>query len=168
VAEQQSVDEHVSTLLRRAFTLYPRGVMAVAARVDGATCGFAASAFVSVSLNPALMIICVDRTSTTWPVLSTAETIGVSVIAESDAWLGRQFGARGVDRFAGVALREVPGGALLLENAVAAFTTSIDQVFEGGDHLVVMLRVHDFSLDPSKLPLVWHDTQFAAVRPLGD
>lgn len=168
MAEQQLVSDQELTLLRRAFTLYPRGVMAVAAQVNGAPCGFAASAFVSVSLDPALMIICVDRTSTTWPILSTSETIGVSVIAESDAWLGRQFGARNVDRFAGVALREVPGGALLLENAVAAFTTSIDQVFEGGDHLVVMLRVHDFSLDPSQQPLVWHDTQFAAVRPLSN
>ena len=51
--------------LRRAFTLYPRGVMAVAALVDGEQVGLAVSAFVSVSLDPPLILICVDRESRT-------------------------------------------------------------------------------------------------------
>lgn len=156
---------HESADLRRAFTLFPRGVMAVAALVDGEPVGFAASAFVSVSLDPALMVICVDRASTTWPRLSRAERIGVSVIAESDAALGRQLGSRKTDRFAGVDLYE-EDGALLLENAVATFTTSIQQVVDGGDHLIVVFRVHSYSMTPERAPLVWHDTKFAGVRPL--
>lgn len=160
----RSIDDAVE--LRRAFTLYPRGVMAVAALVDGETAGLAVSAFVSLSLDPPLMIICIDRESTTWPRLSRAETIGVSVIAEDDAWLGRQLGGRSVDRFAGVDMIEQPGGALLLAHAIATFTTSIEEVLPGGDHFIVVLRVLAYDLDPSGSPLVWHDTRFAAVRPI--
>lgn len=163
IESQVSLD---SVELRRAFTLYPRGVMAVAAEVGGKTSGLAVSAFVSLSLDPALMIICIDKTSTTWPIISQAERIGVSVICEEDAWLGRQLGARGVDRFSGVDLRKSSGGALLLENAVATFTTSIFQELPGGDHTIVVLAVHDYELNPDRAPLVWYDTSFVGVRSL--
>lgn len=166
MAEPSAVAATDTVELRRAFTLYPRGVMAVAAMVDGERSGLAVSAFVSLSLDPPLMIICIDNASSTWPTLSRAGTIGVSVIAEEDAWLGRQLGSKRTDRFAGVALREVEGGALLLENAVATFTTTLEHQYPGGDHAIVVLRVHDYSLEPTRSPLVWHDTQFAAVRRL--
>ncbi|TRW47587.1 flavin reductase family protein [Georgenia yuyongxinii] len=155
-------------LLRRGFTLYPRGVMAVAARVDGVLTGFAVSAFTSVSLDPPLGLICVDKASTTWPSLSRAETLGVSVLAEEHAWLGRQLASRRGDRFAGAEFDERPGGALWLRGSVARFDASIDAVHDGGDHLLVVLRVSDMEADPSVAPLLWHDTSFGAVAPLGN
>jgi len=153
-------------LLRRAFTLYPRGVMAVAARVDGVLTGFAVSAFTSVSLDPPLGLICVDKASTTWPDLSRAETLGVSVLAEEHAWLGRQLGSRRGDRFAGAEFEERPGGALWLRGSVARFDTTIDAVHDGGDHLLVLLRVTDMEADPEVPPLLWHDTTFTRIAPL--
>lgn len=154
------------TELRRAFTLYPRGVMAVAAMVDGAPVGLAVSAFVSVSLDPPLMLICIDRASSTWPKLANVPGLGVSVIAENQAWLGRQLGSRRTDRFAGADFEERESGALLLSGASARFDTTIEQVHEGGDHLMVLLRVVHMEARPEVAPLVWHDSKFAAVGTL--
>ena len=152
--------------LRRAFTLYPRGVMAVAALVDGEQVGLAVSAFVSVSLDPPLILICVDRESRTWPKLSQAAGIGVSVIAENQAWLGRQLASRRVDRFANATFDTRPSGAMLLHGSVTQLECTVENVSEGGDHLMVLLRVTGMWADPTVAPLVWHDSAFAGVRPL--
>jgi len=154
------------TDLRRAFTLYPRGVMAVAAQIDGAPVGLAVSAFVSVSLDPPLILICVDAASRTWPTLSTSPGIGVSVIAENQAWLGRQLASRSRDRFADTTFEERESGALLLDGAVSKLECTVHSVIPGGDHIMVLLNVVDMWGDPEIEPLVWHDSAFAGVRPL--
>jgi flavin reductase (DIM6/NTAB) family NADH-FMN oxidoreductase RutF len=154
------------TELRQAFTLYPRGVMAVSAYIDCVPVGFAVSAFVSVSLDPPLILICVDAASTTWPTLSTSPGIGVSVIAEDQAWLGRQLASRTRDRFSGASFERRDSGALLLDGAATKLECTIKSVMDGGDHLMVLLNVVDMWADPAVEPLVWHDSHFAGVRPL--
>ena len=55
--------------LREAFGIFPSGVVAVAARVEGDAVGLAASSFTSVSLDPPLVSFSVANTSKTWPAL---------------------------------------------------------------------------------------------------
>ena len=62
--------------LRRVFGCFPSGVIAVCAIVDGEPVGMAASSFTSVSVAPALVSICVQNTSTTWPRLRSAAEAG--------------------------------------------------------------------------------------------
>lgn len=152
--------------LRRAFTLYPHGVMAVAAEIDGAPVGLAVSAFVSVSLDPPLILLCFDKASSTWPRLQEAPGIGVSVLAQDHAWLGRQLASKSRDRFAGASFERAESGALLLDGSPTRMECTIESVLDGGDHLMVMLRVENYSIDPTILPLIWHDTQFFAVAPI--
>src|SRR5918997_4998820 len=69
--------------LRRAYGCFPSGVTAICTLVDGAPDGMAASSFTSVSLDPPLVSVCVQNTSTTWPRLRHLPRLGVSVLAES-------------------------------------------------------------------------------------
>ncbi|MDI2099147.1 flavin reductase family protein [Ruicaihuangia caeni] len=149
--------------LRRAFTSYPRGVVAVAANVDGEPTGMAVSAFLSLSLDPPLMVICIDRGSSTWPKLATASELGISVLSEEQAWLGRQLAGPAKERFVGADFREAPSGALLAGGAVACFTARIRETHPGGDHTMVVLDVVDYDADPEIPPLLWHRGKFAAV-----
>ncbi|PRY70526.1 flavin reductase (DIM6/NTAB) family NADH-FMN oxidoreductase RutF [Glaciihabitans tibetensis] len=153
-------------VLRRGFTLYPRGVMAVASLIDGEPVGLAVSAFVSVSLEPPLMLICIDAQSRTWPVLRTAGGIGVSVIAEDQAWLGRQLASRRTDRFAGTEFDASESGALLLAGSTARFDCTIESESVAGDHLMVLLRVTAMEGSPEVMPLLWHDSEFRRVHEL--
>ncbi|MET0672831.1 MAG: flavin reductase family protein [Microbacterium pygmaeum] len=155
-----------ATQLRRAFTLYPHGVMAVATEVDGAPVGLAVSAFVSVSLDPPLILLCFDKASSTWPRLKDATAIGVSVLAADHAWLGRQLASRSRDRFAGASFEKTADGALLLDGSPARMACTIERVLDGGDHHMVLLRVQAYTLDSSIEPLVWHDSRFFGVSPL--
>src|ERR1700761_3481916 len=53
--------------LRKAFGIFPSGVVAVAAQVDGVLVGLAASSFTSVSLDPPLVSFSIANASKTWP-----------------------------------------------------------------------------------------------------
>lgn len=55
--------------LRRAFSVYPTGVVALAAQVEGRPVGMAVNSFTSISLEPALVAVSAARTSKTWPLL---------------------------------------------------------------------------------------------------
>lgn len=152
------------TLLRRAFGAFPSGVVAVAAEVDGVRVGMAASSFTSVSLEPALVSFSIARTSSTWPVLSRAERLGVSVLADHHGEVCRQLAGPAQHRFDGLALRETPGGAVLIEDAVATFECSIHRQIEAGDHVIVLLRLHAVEDPGGCSPLVFHRSDFRRLH----
>ena len=68
--------------LREAFGVFPSGVVAVAAEVDGELAGLAASSFTSVSLEPPLVSFSIANTSKTWPTLRRAERLGLTILAD--------------------------------------------------------------------------------------
>src|SRR3982751_2763849 len=84
-------------LLRKAFGIFPSGVVAVAAQVDGVLVGLAASSFTSVSLDPPLVSFSIANTSKTWPDLRRAKHLGVTILADRHATVARQL-AGAVDR----------------------------------------------------------------------
>jgi flavin reductase (DIM6/NTAB) family NADH-FMN oxidoreductase RutF len=150
---------------RSVFAAYPTGVAALAALVDGRPVGLAANSFTSVSLEPALVSVCVAHSSTTWPALRDLDRIGVSVLAQHHETASRQLSAKGVDRFADLDWRATDDGAVFLDGASAWFDCSIEQHVPAGDHDIVLLRVHDLGSDPSVAPLVFHGS---AYRRLSD
>ncbi len=152
------------TDLRRAFAAFPSGVVAVAAQVDGVPVGLAASSFTSVSLEPALVSFSIARTSTTWPVLRRAGHIGLSVLASHHHDACRRLAGPTGQRFEGLALRETPEGAVLLEDAVVAFDCTIDREIEAGDHLIVLLALEAVEHPRDAAPLVFHQSRFRQIQ----
>lgn len=150
--------------LRRVFGAFPTGVTAVAAFVDGAPVGLAASSFTSVSLDPPLASVCIAKTSTTWPVLRRAGRLGVSVLSADQEHLGRQFSARTGDRFHGATWRASNFGEILLDGACAWLDCSIEREVPAGDHDIVLLRIHDLYADRGVEPLVFHRSAFGRLQ----
>lgn len=148
------------TDLRRVFATFPTGVVAMAALVDGSPVGIAASSFVSVSLDPPLVSVCVAHSSTTWPVLRRARRLGISVLGAHQEVAGRQLAARGVDRFADLSWRATADGAVLLAGASAWLDCGVERQVPAGDHDIVLLRVHDLGADPRVPPLVFHGSAY--------
>lgn len=152
-------------LLRRVFGTFPTGVTALAAVLDGRPQGIAVSAFTPVSLEPAMVLVCVARSSTTWPSLSKAPRLGISVLAADQEQACRQLSSRDGDRFADLGWRTTDNGAVLLEGADAWFECSVEKLAPGGDHDIVVLRVHDLDGDHAVSPLVFHGSRFRRLHP---
>lgn len=150
--------------LRDAFGAFPTGVTAVAAVVNGVPVGLAANSFTSVSLDPAIVSVCVAHRSTTWPTLRTADRLGVSVLGAHQERACRQLSAREGDRFAALDWRETEDGAVLLSGTSAWLDTSIEQEITAGDHDIVLLRVHAFGIDSHVAPLIFHASRFRTLQ----
>jgi flavin reductase (DIM6/NTAB) family NADH-FMN oxidoreductase RutF len=149
-------DRRAPARLRRVFSAFPTGVAALAAEHGDVQVGMAASSFVSVSLDPPLVSVCVAVTSRTWVELRNAPRIGVSVLADGHAEASSRLSAREGDRFAGMRWRRSAERALFLADAAAWLECSLEQEIPAGDHHIALLRVHDLDIDPEAEPLVFH------------
>jgi flavin reductase (DIM6/NTAB) family NADH-FMN oxidoreductase RutF len=158
------MERHDPRRLRRVFGAFPTGITVVAAVVDGAPAGLAVSSFTSVSLEPALVSVCVGTASATWPALRRAARLGVSILSAEQESAGRQLAARCADRFAGLSWRTTMDGAIVLDGACGWFDVSVVQQVRAGDHDIVVLAVHDLDASHETQPLVFHASQFRRLQ----
>lgn len=147
-------------MLRRVYSCFPTGVTAVCGLVDQDPVGMAVSAFTPVSLEPALVSVCVQNTSTTWPRLRRLHRVGVSVLAETHDATCRTLSLKEGDRFAGVRWAATPTGGIVVQDATACLECSVYSEIPAGDHSVVLLRIHELHAEPHRAPLVFHGSRF--------
>lgn len=146
--------------LREAFGVFPSGVVAVAAEVDGELIGLAASSFTSVSLTPPLVSFSIARTSKTWPTLRRARHLGVTILADHHGAACRQLAGPVESRFDGLAITVTQDEAVTLDDGLARFDCTIHQEIEAGDHLIVLLALHAVEDTGFDNPLVFHRSGF--------
>lgn len=151
--------------LREAFGHFPSGVIAIAAHIDGALVGLAASTFVPVSLEPPLVSFCVQNSSTTWPKLKDLPYLGISVLGESHDDAARTLAAKTGDRFAGLKTEARESGAVFIHGTSVWLESAIEQTVEAGDHTIVVLRVSEITVHDDVAPIVFHRSAF---RRLGN
>lgn len=144
--------------LRDTYACFPSGVTALCGWVDGQPAGIAASSFTSVSMDPPLVSVCVQKTSTTWPRLRALPRVGVSVLAEGQDEVCAALAGKG-DRFLRVAWERTGEGAVLIDGASAWFDCAVHREIEAGDHVVVLLAVHALHAERARQPLVFHHSR---------
>jgi flavin reductase (DIM6/NTAB) family NADH-FMN oxidoreductase RutF len=120
-----------------------------------------ANAFMSVSLEPPLVLISVDRGTKMCGMLHEGSHYGVSVLCESQAKLSDRFAGRPCDdcpapRFDLV--RETP----LVDGALAHFVARVERSYWGGDHSLFLGRV-EYARTGSGTPLLFHGGRYASV-----
>jgi flavin reductase (DIM6/NTAB) family NADH-FMN oxidoreductase RutF len=146
--------------LRNAYGYFPSGVVAIAPELQGTKIGLAVSTFVPVSLEPPLVSICVQNSSTTWPILRKAKSLGISLLAESHGATARALAAKTSDRFAELRPVSLDGGATFLEGATIWIQSTIDKSVLAGDHTIVVLRVLSLTVQDQVDPIVFHRSTF--------
>jgi flavin reductase (DIM6/NTAB) family NADH-FMN oxidoreductase RutF len=149
-----------ASTLRDAFGHFPSGVVAIAAEVSGVRVGLAASTFVPVSLEPPLVSFCVQNTSTTWPKLKDLPKLGISVLGESHDEAAKALAAKTGDRFAGLETVSTESGAVFIKGTGLWLESAIEQLIPAGDHIIVVLRVSEVTVDAEVAPIVFHRSAF--------
>ncbi|MEV1291978.1 flavin reductase family protein [Pseudonocardia sp. NPDC049635] len=152
--------------LRQAFGCFPSGVTAVCAEVDGVPVGLAASSFTSVSMEPPLVSVCMQHSSTTWPKLRGLPRLGLSVLAEGQDDACARLASKTGDRFAGTGVTVAPDGALFIDGATLWLDCTVHAEVPSGDHDIVLLNVHGIRADPATPPLVFHGSRYRRLAAI--
>lgn len=151
--------------LRDAFGSFATGVTIVTTcGADGADTGLTANSFSSVSLDPPMVLWSLARTSSAIDAFRRGGHFAVHILSADQETLSARFATRGIDRFAGLALDRGPGGIPMLTDCTARFACRLAYQYEGGDHVIFVGEILDFSHSASK-PLVFHGGRYGMLLP---
>ncbi len=152
--------------LRQTLGMFATGVTVITTAIGDQIHGMTANAFMSVSLEPPLVLISVDRRTKMCSMLHHEQRFGVSVLAADQHALS--------DRFAGRADEDAPepGFAIvhetpLVEGAAAVFVSRVARSYWGGDHSLFLGKVEYAHREPDARPLLFHGGQYGRLTPEG-
>jgi flavin reductase (DIM6/NTAB) family NADH-FMN oxidoreductase RutF len=154
--------------LRHALGHLPTGVTVVTSlRADGEPVGTTVSAVCSVSAEPALLLVCLTRSSETLKAVLEHRQFAVNVLADGQHVLSSNFARGGTDAsWDGVDHGPLQTGLPRLTCTLAAFDCVVHDVFDGGDHEIVIGRVREVHVDEDgQAPLLhWRGGYMRLVR----
>src|SRR5580700_3569274 len=130
------------TTFRNACSLFASGVTIATVRApDGSLHGLTVSSFTPVSIEPPLVLICIDHGCTFLQYFRACTHFGVNVLAESQRDISVTFACKDEGRFEGVEWTASPNGVLLPRGSIAAFECRLATVIEAGDHAIFLGEV---------------------------
>ncbi|HEY1918955.1 MAG TPA: flavin reductase family protein [Streptosporangiaceae bacterium] len=152
---------------RHAMGHFATGVTVVTSvGAAGEPVGTTANAVSSLSLDPPLVLVCFDRSSVTLQAVRSHGAFAVNVLAAPQRHLSANFARRGL----AAAWDEVrhhrrgPTGSPRIEGVLAALECTVEHYLPGGDHEIVVGRVHEVEVsDADQAPLVFWRGGYACL-----
>ena len=151
-------DEFRTTLSR-----FASGVTIVTTRdTDGHPYGMTVSAFCSLSLEPPLVLICIDKKAFSHQALEHSGAFAVNILAEDQELTSRRFASPESDRFEGIAYRTGIADVPVLEHSLASLECRLTQTHDGGDHTIFVGAVEAVTFHDGT-PLVYFKGGYARL-----
>jgi 3-hydroxy-9,10-secoandrosta-1,3,5(10)-triene-9,17-dione monooxygenase reductase component len=153
---------------RAAMGYFPTGVTVVTTWRGGAPLGSTVSAFCSVSLEPPLLLVCLDRSNPICRPVAECGVFGVNILADDGGDLARRFAvAPEIERFDGQAFRSLEGGAPQLHAAPIFVDCVVESTSLAGDHFIVVGRGIRIERTSAAQPLLYHAGRFVGFDTCG-
>jgi 3-hydroxy-9,10-secoandrosta-1,3,5(10)-triene-9,17-dione monooxygenase reductase component len=147
----------VAAGMRSAMARFPTGVTVITALTEAGPAGLSANAVTSLSLDPPLMLACLDRGSRTLRAVEQAGRFGVNVLGGGAADLAVGFASKApaAEKWTDVGWSESAQGIPVLDAAIVWIGCELRDVISGGDHVIVTGSVLD-TLEREGDPLLFH------------
>lgn len=132
--------------LKQTMRRWASGVTIVTARAGDTQSGMTVSAFSSVTLDPPLILVCLNKSASVPALLQQTDSFAVSLLGAGQETISSRFAgmvelAEGESRFDGVPTFTAATGAPLIEGSLAWIDCKIHAIHEAGTHLIVIGRV---------------------------
>lgn len=108
---------------------------------EGTPCGLTATAVCSVSLEPPMVLVCLDTSSSTHDAIAATRRFAINFLARDQAALARRFSTSAADKFEGVDWRAGATGCPVIPGTLAACECDLDRSVAAGDHTIFLGRV---------------------------
>jgi len=149
--------------LRRVMGHFATGVTVITTiSKEGEPFGLTANSFTSVSLDPPLVLICVDKKAESYPHFEESRVFTVNILNNEQEALSRRFAVSGGDKFRGVAYHPGFNGVPILDGALAYLECKLHSVADGGDHTVYVGEIEQAETIEGK-PLLFFRGGYRAI-----
>jgi len=143
---------------------FASGVTVVTATDDaGSAYGMTVSAFASVSLQPPLVVMCIDHAASLHDTLANAPYFAVNILASTQEPIARRFAETGAQRFEGIGYRNGENGVPILNDVLAFVECKRVSSTEAGDHTVIIGETVAASMRDAR-PLLYYRGGFAQLE----
>ena len=126
-----------------------------------------ASSFASVSLEPPLILVCLDKASRTRALILEKGSFAVNILADDQEEVSRSFSRRGTKPFDRLPHRIGKTGDPLLDGAIASIECRLDQMVEAGDHDIFVGEVLACEARAGT-PLLYYDQAYRSLKDPSD
>lgn len=145
---------------RSTMAEFASGVTVVTAHDDEGPVGFAAQSFSSVSLDPPMVLFCVDIRSRAWPRIRAAGHFCINILAEDQAELCERFGSGRGRKFEDLDVDRSVWGAPTLPEVLARIHAVVEDVHRAGDHEIVVGKVEQLERLREGEPMIFFRGRF--------
>lgn len=154
-------------VFRRVLGHFATGVTVVTGVEDGEPLGFTCQAFISLSLEPALVAIAPSLASTSWPRIRRADRFCVNVLAAGETEMARRFAVSGGPKFDGLEWSWSSTGCPVLGGVLAFVDCNLEITYLAGDHEIAIGRVVDLGVGETAVegPLLFYRGEFGRFDP---
>ncbi|MFA7322799.1 MAG: flavin reductase family protein [Candidatus Nanopelagicales bacterium] len=146
---------------------YATGVAIVTATVDGVDHAMTTNSFTSLSLDPLLVLFCVERDSRFHEAITAASSFSVSVLPQGAERIAKWFAVRGrplIEQFVDVPHARGEQGSPLISDALCWIECQISQIIIAGDHDIVIGSVNRlFIAEEDEAPLIFWKGRFRSL-----
>ncbi|MEW6471056.1 MAG: flavin reductase family protein [Actinomycetota bacterium] len=158
-------EEDLVYRFKQAMRRFPSGVTVVTAHPPGPPQAITVSAFCSVSLEPPLVLVCLNRNGRAATAIANSPAFAVNFLSEEQTDDSRACTSPVENRLAEVAWRPGSNGAPILVRATAALECRRHALFPAGDHVILVGEVTNTHLHEPTRPLAYHDGGYCRVSP---
>ena len=161
---------------RRALARFATGVTVVTTVFEDMFYGLTVSAFCSVSLNPFLVLISIEKTSQTHDILHKSQVYAVNILTAQQQYLSERFARKDVEggkTFADIKLHTAETGTPLFDEALAYIDCRVIAEYDGGDHTLFLGEVvnlyYNDQVDPAGQelpPLLYFRSHYCTTQEL--
>lgn len=145
---------------KRAMAQFASGVTVVTTCHGETPIGITASSFTSLSLDPPLVLVSLNKRLFTHNVIAESGFFAVNVLSARQLDLGMRFAGMKPeikDRFAGLKTATAVTGAPLLPDSLAWVDCTVWAMYDGGDHTIFVGEVRDLAVSEFDMPLLYHN-----------
>jgi flavin reductase ActVB len=133
---------------REAMSAFPSGVtLMTTVGLDGEPRGFAASSFCSVSVDPALVLVCIAKTAQCHDAFIENDQWAIQIAGSAHLDLVNRFAVKGADKFGGGEFVPDHRGVPVLIDAAVLIECEAYARYDGGDHTILLARVIEVDVD---------------------
>jgi flavin reductase (DIM6/NTAB) family NADH-FMN oxidoreductase RutF len=152
---------------RNAMRQLTGGVSVITAGKGRDISGMTVTSVSSLSVEPASLIVSLNRESSSWPLVKRYGFFGVSILTSDQIDIAERFtgkgGLKGADRFTGAQWITRASGVPLLDGALAAIDCEVEDVIERYSHAIVIGRVLDVAVSARTAALAYWQGRYVAI-----